>query len=101
MYPIIDRTKTGEKLHFYMKLNKLTVKDVQEALGLTCVQAVYHWINGRYLPSLENLYALSELFQVPMDKLVVGSRKGRQIEWNDNLPDRLYDYFIAIQKLTA
>ena len=67
MYSIIDCMKTGKRIRDYMTMQNITAKDIQNALGLTCVQAVYHWLNGRSLPSLENLYALSDLFQVPMD----------------------------------
>ncbi|MCF0115978.1 MAG: helix-turn-helix transcriptional regulator, partial [Erysipelotrichaceae bacterium] len=65
MYPMIDKEKTGMMIQDYMRMKDLTAKDIQEALGLTSVQAVYHWINGRCLPSLDNIYALSDLLKVP------------------------------------
>ena len=41
MYPIIDKEKTGLRIQNFMKLKNITAKDIQESLGLTCVQAVY------------------------------------------------------------
>lgn len=40
-------------------------------LGLEHPQAIYHWQHGRNLPSVDNLYALSKLWGVPMDKIIV------------------------------
>ena len=58
-----------------MNRKGITVKDVQEYLGLGSVQSVYHWLSGRSVPSVDNLYALSELFRVPMDNLICGNRR--------------------------
>ena len=101
MYPIIDCMRTGKRIREYMTMRNITAKDIQNALGLTCVQAVYHWLNGRSLPSLENLYALSDLFQVPMDMLVVGNRQSRLIEIRDLRCGRLYAYCRMINEMIA
>ena len=53
----------------------LSAKDVQEYLGLGCVQSVYRWIDGINMPTIDNLYALSALFQVPIDSIVRGDRE--------------------------
>lgn len=53
----------------------MTVKDVQEYLGLAAPQSIDHWFDGRSLPSVDHLYALSELFCMPMDRLVCGDRE--------------------------
>lgn len=101
MYPTIDKERTGQLIRCHMELNKLTVKDVQEHLGLTCVQAVYHWINGRSLPSLDNLYALSDLFQVPMDMLIIGNRKDILPVMHKKPSNRLYIYYMKFHRLCA
>lgn len=75
MIPLIDKTETGVNLRRIMDLRGITPKDVQQYLGLGCVQSVYRWLDGINLPTIDNLYALSELFQVPMDALVRGSRR--------------------------
>ena len=75
MFPTINKRKTGINLRKIMDINNITVKDVQEYLGLGSVQSVYHWLNGVSIPSVDNLYALSELFQVPMDSLICGNRQ--------------------------
>ena len=72
--PLINMRETGANLRRIMDMRDFTVKDVQEYLGLSCVQSVYRWIKGATMPSVDNLYALSELLQVPMDALVRGNR---------------------------
>ena len=67
MVPVIDKQKTGNQIRKYMNLRGLSVQDVKTYLSLGCVQSVYHWLDGQSAPSLDNLYALSELLRVPMD----------------------------------
>ena len=103
MYPVIDKRETGINIRRIMDQHKLTVKDVQQFLGLGSAQSIYHWLNGISLPTIDNLYALSELFQVPMDDLICGSRpairkEGRIIDM-DKDTRRLYTYYILYNRL--
>lgn len=75
MYPIIDKKRTGIHLRKLMDQRGLSVKDVQKYLGLGSVQSIYHWLNGLSLPTVDNLYALSELFQMPVDEMLCGNRR--------------------------
>lgn len=84
MIPLIDKRATGTQLRRLMDTRGITVKDVQQYLELSSVQSIYHWLNGSSMPTIDNLYALSELFQVTIDEIVCGNRKpfgdsGRQI----------------------
>lgn len=74
-YPVIDVYRTGQNIRRIMQIKGLTVRDVQKYLGFATPQAVYHWFNGRSMPSLDNFYALSELFQVSVDAMLCGNRK--------------------------
>ena len=74
MFPLINKRETGVNLRRIMDMRGITPKDVQEYLGLGCVQSVYRWLDGVNVPTVDNLYALSELFHVPMDALVCGNR---------------------------
>lgn len=70
MFPLIDKRETGINLRRIMDKRGITVKEVQEYLGLGSVQSVYHWLNGISMPTVDNLYALSGLFQVPIAAIV-------------------------------
>jgi len=77
MYPVINKRETGINLRRIMDRRGITVKDVQKYLKLGSVQSIYHWLNGVSMPTLDNLYALSELFHLPIDALVCGNRPAR------------------------
>ena len=47
------------------------MKGLQEYLGLSCPQGVYQWQAGRSLPSVDNLYAVSRLWGVSMNEILV------------------------------
>lgn len=105
MYPVIDKRETGINIRRIMDHHKLTVKDVQQFLGLGSAQSIYHWLNGISLPTIDNLYALSELFQMPMDDLICGSRTVTKRD-KQNCPmaqkmKRLYAYYEAYRRLVA
>lgn len=74
MFPLINKQETSVNLRRIMDMRGITPKDVQEYLGLGCVQSVYRWIDGVNMPTIDNLYALSELLQVPIDAIVRGNR---------------------------
>lgn len=73
--PKIDMYRTGQNIKRLMRQKGLTVRDIQEYLELAVPQGIYHWFDGRNLPTVDNLYALSELFHVPVDKMLCGDRK--------------------------
>ena len=102
MFPIINKKETGVNLRRIMDMRGLNAKDVQEYLGLGCVQSVYRWLDGINIPTIDNLYALSELFQVPIDEIVRGNRKpiATSISAQMDLRDkRLYAYYMKLGEL--
>lgn len=75
MFPVIDKKKTAERISAIMKVYGKTPADIQNYLKLSCVQTVYRWLEGVNIPSIDNLYALSQLFQIPMDTMIAGNRQ--------------------------
>lgn len=73
-YPTIDMKRTGQNLKRITEDRGLNASQLQSYLGLACVQTIYRWYAGSALPSLDNLLALSRLFQVSMDRLIVENR---------------------------
>lgn len=91
-YPMINVYRTGRKIRHIMHSKGLTVHDVQNYLGLATPQGIYHWFCGRNMPSIDNLYALSELFHVPVDAMLCGNRKSEFSFSNHSYDNRLYAY---------
>ncbi len=101
MYPTIDMKATGMCIRRIMNQRKLTVKDVQKYLNLSSVQSVYHWLHGQSMPTIDNLYALSELFQLPVDAMLVGNRRYHMLLSDEAFYYRMYAYYMAIKELSA
>jgi len=70
-YPNIDMKMTGLRLKRLISNAGYTVKDIQNYLHLSCPQPVYRWYKGKILPSVDNLFMLSELLNVHMEELLV------------------------------
>lgn len=70
-YPVIDLPATGENIRRLRMEKGNTVVELQEYLGLTCPQTVYLWQRGRNLPSVDNLYAISRLWDVSMNDILI------------------------------
>lgn len=76
MLPYIDQEATGRNIRAVREANSLTRRQVQEALGFSTDQAIYRWEKGKAVPSLDNLFALGQLFQMRHpDELIVLGRK--------------------------
>lgn len=70
-YPVIDLKKTGENIKRLREARCISVVDLQYFLGLASPQAIYLWQRGVNLPTVDHLYALSRLFKVSMDDILV------------------------------
>ncbi len=99
-YPIIDVVMTGQNIKRIMQARGFSVREVQRFLGLVTPQSIYHWFEGRNTPTIDNLYALSELFCVPIDELLCGNRK-YTFAFNSDNRRRLYAYYVGVLGLIA
>ena len=94
---IIDTVETGKNLKRIMQDRGYSVKNIQEYLNLGTVQSIYHWLDGKSLPTIDHLYALSDLFKMPIDYLICGNRKNI----NDNYKRVKVDYlFVYFEKMS-
>lgn len=62
---------TGQRIKQLCKEKGITVKQIQEELGIGAYQSVYNWFCGKTLPSLDNFYSLCKLLGVSMESLIV------------------------------
>jgi transcriptional regulator with XRE-family HTH domain len=99
-YPVIDMVRTGQNIKRIMQKNGLRVKDIQKFLGLSTPQSIYHWFDGRSLPTVDNLYALSQLFNLPVDALIMGNRK-YVFNCQSDMYRRVFIYYEKISELKA
>ena len=73
IYITIDQERTGQNIQNCMRQRGLKVKDVQEACGFEQPQAVYKWLHGQSLPSIDNLLILAVLFQISVEGILATS----------------------------
>lgn len=71
IYIMIDQEETGRNIRQLMLREGLKVRDIQEACGFEQPQAVYKWIHGQSLPSIDNLLILAKLFGSPVEGILV------------------------------
>lgn len=74
-YPTIDLKATGERIKQLRKEKNLKVRDISKFMGFSEPQAVYKWQRGDSLPTVDNLYALSVLFETPMEQIIIVRRE--------------------------
>ena len=73
----IDRFRTGKLIKSMMEEKGITAKDIREYFNFSSVQSIYHWLEGKSLPTLDNIYGLSDLLGVPVDELLAGDREAK------------------------
>ena len=72
-FPVIDMIATGQNIMRLRKERGMSVRDLQHYFGFEEPQAIYKWQRGMSLPSVDNLYALGALLDVPMEKILVSA----------------------------
>ena len=79
-FPVIDPKATGERIRELRILNGYRVEDISHYMGFESTQAVYKWQAGKSLPTIDNFYALSGLFGVTIDEIIVGSKDNEEFD---------------------
>lgn len=70
-FPVIDLAATGENIRRLRLERGMSVRDLQGYFGFEEPRAIYKWQKGESLPTVDNLYALGSLFEVPMEKILI------------------------------
>ncbi len=71
IYFKIQQEATGKHMHKLFQQNGYSVRDVQIACGLGTPQAVYKWLSGQSLPSIDCLLVLSSILHVSIEEILV------------------------------
>ena len=72
-FPTLNLKETGNRIHTLRVNSGYSVEDIAFFMGFTGPQAVYKWEWGKSLPTVDNLFALSRLFGVTIEKILVGN----------------------------
>ncbi len=76
--PFVNPVATGQNINRLRIAAGLSVKDLQMVFGFATPQAIYKWIHGTALPTIDNLVILAAVLGVTMDEIVVVKNYARK-----------------------
>ena len=71
--PVVNMKRTGQNIIVLRKQCGISVKQLQTLMGFSTPQAIYKWQHGESMPTVDNLVALSAIFNVPIDAIIATS----------------------------
>ena len=69
-YPMINTAATGQNINRMRIEAGMTVRDMQQVFGFTTPQAIYKWIHGTAMPTIDNMVILAAMFDVTVDEII-------------------------------
>ena len=62
--------ETGRNIDRLRRQAGLSVRELQSAVGVGSPQAIYKWLGGASLPSVDNLVVLAVIFDVGIEDIL-------------------------------
>ena len=69
--PTINLAATGANIKALIKTNGLRVTDVQAGFGFNTPQAIFKWMRGDAMPSIDNMVILANMLNVTIDEILI------------------------------
>ena len=69
--PTINMAATGANIKALLKARNLKVADVQNTCRFNTPQAIFKWMRGDAMPSIDNLVILSHMLGVTIDQIII------------------------------
>ena len=70
-FPVIDLVRTGENIKRIAKERGFSADRIKDMLAISDRSNIYKWFRGEVLPTVDNLLALSILFDVTINELII------------------------------
>ena len=77
---VISPQATGRRINKLRKAMGLRTTDISDYLGFSEPQAVYKWFRGDSLPTLQNMFQLSQLLDLPIEDIICSVRADREMD---------------------
>ena len=71
MYLSIQPEQTGKRIRKLLLEHGYTIREIQGAFGFENPQAIYKWLSGKSLPSIDNFVILSRLLHTTIEDILV------------------------------
>ena len=65
---------TGANIKNMMRARNIKVKDVQDVCGFGTPQAIFKWMRGDCMPTIDNMVIIADMFDCAIDDIVVVDR---------------------------
>ena len=69
--PFVNTVATGQNIDRLRIEAGLSVRDMQMVFGFATPQAIYKWIHGTAMPTIDNMVILASVFGVKIDDILV------------------------------
>ena len=76
--PFVDTVATGRNIDRLRIAAGMSVKDMQMVFGFATPQAVYKWIRGTSMPTIDNLVIRAAMLGVTLDEIVIVETAARK-----------------------
>lgn len=70
-FPVIDPVATENNINRIRKDAGLSVASMAEHFGFASTNAIYKWLNGESMPTLDNAIALSHILNTSLSSLII------------------------------
>jgi transcriptional regulator with XRE-family HTH domain len=69
--PFVNTVATGQNIDRLRIAAGMSVKDMQMVFGFATPQAIYKWIHGTAMPTIDNMVILAAILGVTLDEIVI------------------------------
>ena len=89
MYLSIRQKETGKQIRKLLQENGYSVRNIQDVMWFENPQAIYKWLSGKSLPSLDNFIILSKVLHTSIEDILVVD--GDIVHLEDNILNQQYN----------
>ena len=72
--PVIDMKATGINIRSIIKSKGFKISDIQTKCGFNTPQAIFKWMRGDSVPSIDNMIIMADMFGVTIDQIIIVKR---------------------------
>ncbi len=76
--PSINTIATGRNIDRLRVAAGISIRDMQMFFGFATPQAIYKWIHGASMPTIDNLVILAAMLGVTLDEIIVVETDARK-----------------------
>ena len=94
---VINTEATAKNIAMYIKESNLKISQLQNLFGFEKPQAIYYWRDGKYLPSVDNLFKLAFFLNKSVNDIIV--TETRENEAYEDVPERFRSKAVNAQEI--